>query len=100
MKVLITGVTGMVGSHLAEYILNHHQEAEVHGLVRWRSPMDNINPFKNKVRLHYGDLRDLHSLIKVMDEMKPQRIFHLAAQSFVTTSFDSPADTLNTNVIG
>ena len=63
MKILITGITGMVGSHLAEYVLNNHPEVEVHGLIRWRSPLDNIRHIKDRVQLHHGDLHDLNSLI-------------------------------------
>lgn len=100
MRVLITGITGMVGSHLAEYILANHSDVEVYGMVRWRSPLDNIRSILDKVNLVNGDLRDLNSLIKIMQDIKPDRIFHLAAQSYVTVSFDQPADTLETNVIG
>jgi GDPmannose 4,6-dehydratase/GDP-4-dehydro-6-deoxy-D-mannose reductase len=100
MTILITGITGMVGSHLAEYALQHHPEAEVHGLVRWRSPLDNIRAILPRVKLHQAELRDLHSLVKLLREVRPDWIFHLAAQSYVTTSFDLPADTLHTNVIG
>ena len=100
MKILITGITGMVGSHLAEYILANHPEVEVHGLIRWRSPLDNIRQILPQIHLHYAELRDLNSLIVLLNKVKPEKIFHLAAQSFVTTSFDAPADTLHTNVIG
>ncbi|NJL88445.1 MAG: GDP-mannose 4,6-dehydratase [Coleofasciculaceae cyanobacterium SM2_1_6] len=100
MKILITGLTGMVGSHLAEYILASHPGVEVHGLVRWRSPLDNIRQILPQIHLHYAELRDLNSLIVLLNKVKPEKIFHLAAQSFVTTSFDAPADTLHTNVIG
>ncbi len=100
MKILITGITGMVGSHLAEYILAEHPGAQVHGLVRWRSPLVNIQSILGRVQLHTAELRDLNSLIVVIQRVKPDRIFHLAAQSYVTTSFDAPADTLHTNVIG
>lgn len=100
MKILITGITGMVGSHLAEYILNNHTNSEVHGLIRWRSPLDNIKHIQSKIILHQGDLRDLNSLILILQKIKPERIFHLAAQSYVTTSFNIPADTIHTNVIG
>lgn len=100
MKVLITGITGMVGSHLADYILDNHPDVEVHGLVRWRSPRENIQHILDRVNLHLGDLRDPNSLIEVLREVKPDRIFHLAAQSFVTASFSAPADTIATNVIG
>jgi GDPmannose 4,6-dehydratase/GDP-4-dehydro-6-deoxy-D-mannose reductase len=100
MKVLITGITGMVGSHLAEYILTHQPGVEVHGLVRWRSPLDFIRSILPQVTLHHAELRDLNSLIVLLTRVKPDLIFHLAAQSYVTTSFDAPADTLHTNVIG
>jgi len=100
MKILITGITGMVGSHLAEYILADHPSVEVHGLIRWRSPLDNIRQILPQIHLHYAELRDLNSLIVLLNKVKPEKIFHLAAQSFVTTSFDAPADTLHTNVIG
>jgi GDPmannose 4,6-dehydratase/GDP-4-dehydro-6-deoxy-D-mannose reductase len=100
MRILITGITGMVGSHLAEYVLARHPEVEVHGMLRWRSPLDNIAGIVDRVTLHHGDLRDLASLIEVMRKVRPDRIFHLAAQSYVTTSFTAPADTLHVNVIG
>ena len=100
MKVLITGITGMVGSHLAEYILAEHPGVEVHGLVRWRSPLDNISHLASRVQLHLGELRDLNSLVNLLKKIRPDRIFHLAAQSYVPSSFEAPADTLHTNVIG
>ena len=100
MKVLITGITGMVGSHLAEYLLEDHPSVEVHGLVRWRSPLDNIRDIKSKITLHQAELRDLNSLVHLLREIQPDWIFHLAAQSYVTSSFVAPADTIHTNVIG
>jgi len=100
MKVLITGITGMVGSHLSNYILENHKDVEIHGLIRWRSPLDNIMPILDKITLHQGELRDLNSLVVLLNKIKPHWIFHLAAQSYVLTSFDIPADTLHTNIIG
>lgn len=100
MRVLITGITGMVGSHLAEYLLAHHPDVDVHGLVRWRSPLDNIRAVRSRLSLHLGDLRDLNSMVTVMREARPDRIFHLAAQSYVSVSFVAPADTIETNVVG
>ena len=100
MRVLITGITGMVGSHLADYIVREHPDAEIHGLVRWRSPLEHIAHLKYVVQLHHGELRDLNSLTVALRRIRPDWIFHLAAQSYVTTSFDAPADTLQTNVIG
>jgi GDPmannose 4,6-dehydratase/GDP-4-dehydro-6-deoxy-D-mannose reductase len=100
MRILITGITGMVGSHLAEYALQHHPDVEVHGLVRWRSPLDHVRAVLGRVHLHEAELRDLHSLVTLLKTVRPEWIFHLAAQSYVSASFVAPADTLHTNVIG
>lgn len=101
MKILITGITGFVGSHLADYVLANHPAVEIYGLVRWRSPMDNLVHIPpNRLKLYYGDLIDLGSLIRTLGEATPEIIFHLAAQSYVKTSFEAPVDTLQTNVIG
>ena len=100
MRILITGITGMVGSHLADYILEQHPNHEVHGLALWQSPFDNIQHIMSKVKLHYGDLRDLNSLVVMLRASRPDWIFHLAAQSYVPISYIAPAETLETNVIG
>lgn len=100
VKVLITGITGFVGSHLAEYILGLKEGHELYGLCRWRSPKDNLAVVYNKVKLVEGDLCDLGSLIRHFEAIKPDFIFHLAAQSYVLTSFNSPVHTLWSNVIG
>ena len=100
MKALITGITGFVGSHLAEYILEYHTEVEVSGLVRWRSPKQNIETILDRVILHQGNLQDFPSLKSLLAEYKPEIIFHLAAQSYVDFSFIAPIDTLETNVVG
>lgn len=97
---LITGLTGFVGSHLAEYLLAEHKDVAVHGLLRWRSPRDHIIDIEDQLRLQFGDLRDLGSLIRILEAVKPDYIFHLAAQSFVPTSFNAPTDTMECNVIG
>ena len=105
MKAFITGITGMVGSHLAEYILKN-TDWEIHGLIRWRSPLDNIHELikninnKDRVFLHYGDLRDVQSINKVISDVRPNYTFHLAAQSYPKTSFDAPLDTYETNISG
>ena len=98
--VLITGITGFVGSHLAEYILEKFPQTKVVGLIRWWEPKDNIQQIIDKVTLRYGDLVDLPSLGTIMREEKPDVIFHLAAQSYVDFSFVAPITTLDTNVIG
>jgi GDP-mannose 4,6-dehydratase len=99
-KVFITGITGFVGSHLADYILANHPGIEISGLVRWRSPTDNISHIHDKITLEYGDLLDPFSIKTILAKQKPDVIFHLAAQSYVPYSFGAPVATLNTNVIG
>jgi len=104
-NALITGITGMVGSHLADYLLEN-TDWDIYGLCRWRSPLDNLNHLlprinvKDRVFLQYGDLRDYLSIHEVVSKAKPDYVFHLAAQSYPKTSFDSPLDTLETNVQG
>lgn len=98
-NVLITGITGFVGSHLAEYILSIKDPAVI-GLVRWRSPLDNIKDIEKKVFLELGDLEDMSSLLRILKEVKPDIIFHLAAQSYVTASFIAPVATLLPNIVG
>ncbi|MBT3363055.1 MAG: GDP-mannose 4,6-dehydratase [Chloroflexi bacterium] len=98
MRVLITGITGFVGSHLAEYVLA--KNAEVWGSIRWRSATNNIDHIKDELRLVECDMRDLSSVNHLIAEAKPDYIFHLAAQSFVPTSWHAPHETLTTNIIG
>lgn len=104
-RALITGITGMVGSHLAERLLVE-TDWDVHGLYRWRSPLDNIAGITDRVNrgdrafLHYGDLRDAHSMDRVVAAAEPDYVFHLAAQSFPRTSFDAPLETYETNING
>lgn len=104
-RALITGITGMVGSHLLDYLLEH-TDWEIYGLLRWRSPLENIEHHlerinsKDRVYLTYGDLNDYISLQHAVKQSRPDYVFHLAAQSFPRTSFDSPIETLNTNILG
>lgn len=100
MKILITGITGFVGSHLAEYILNLNERHEVYGICRWRSPRDNLANIYDKVTMLEADLCDMGALIRHIKAIKPEIIFHLAAQSYVLTSFNAPIQTLLNNVIG
>jgi len=100
MKVIITGITGFVGSHLADYIIENHPQTEIFGTKRWRSPMENIEHIRDKIILIDCDLRDLPSCIHILNEVKPDAIFHLAAQSYVPYSYIAPVDSLMTNVIG
>jgi GDP-4-dehydro-6-deoxy-D-mannose reductase len=104
-KILITGITGQVGSQLADYIINktNHQ---VIGLMRWQEPLDNIYHLtgrinrNDRVSLQYGDLNDYSALARVLRKSRPEYISHLAAQSYPKTSFDIPIETLQTNIIG
>lgn len=104
-KALITGITGMVGSHLCDYLLEN-TDWDIHGVCRWRSPMDNVSHLlerankKDRVFFEYADLNDQTSLITALQNTKPDFIFHLAAQSYPQTSFTAPIDTLNTNILG
>ena len=100
MKALITGVTGFAGSHLAEYLLAHQPQVEIVGIRRWRSPMENITHIADRLELVETDLTDYHSVFRMLEQAKPDYIFHLAAQSFVPTSWNAPAATLDINVIG
>lgn len=100
MRILITGITGFAGSHLADYILANHPDVRVFGFVRWRSRMDNIVHIQDKVELHEADIKDVISLKKALADIKPDRIFHLAAQSFVLASWRLPAETFAINAIG
>jgi GDP-4-dehydro-6-deoxy-D-mannose reductase len=99
MRVVVTGITGFVGSHLAEFLLAQGG-IEVHGLVRWRSKLENIQLLLNQLKLHECDLRDAVSVRTIIEQIRPERIFHLAAQSFVPTSWKAPTETLTTNIVG
>ena len=98
MKALITGVTGFAGSHLAELLLS--QGVEVFGTARWRSKMENVEHFLGCITLVECDLRDAHSVNKVIADVKPDHVYHLAAQSYVLASWKAPVETMTTNVVG
>lgn len=125
MKVLITGVTGFAGSHLAEYLLERG-DVEVYGACRWRSRLDNLSALARQgclnlrgvdalvssaaelraiadphgVNLLQGDMADPYQMKALIEAVKPDRIFHLAAQSFVPTSWSAPAETFSINTVG
>lgn len=100
MRALITGITGFAGSHLADYMLEHHPEVELYGIHRWRSRRDNIEHLDDRLTLLEADLRDYTSLHHLLDKVRPDYIFHLAAQSFVPSSWTAPGETLTTNIAG
>ena len=105
IRALITGVTGMVGSHLSDFLLEK-TDWDVYGMCRWRSPLDNVRHLldrankKDRLCFIYGDLCDYVSLQNAVEESKPDYVFHLAAQSYPTTSFITPLSTLDTNILG
>ncbi len=98
MKVLITGITGMAGSHLADYIIKQ-PGVEVIGTLRWRSKTENIEHLRDRVNFIECELKDPFSVKSLIIQIKPDFIFHLAAQSFVPTSWNSPQDTLVNNIL-
>ena len=103
-KALITGITGQDGSYLAEFLLKKNYQ--VHGFVRrvaledethrlWR-----IKHIKNKIKLHSASLESYASIVKTIQKIKPNEVYHLAAQSYVSYSFEDEFSTLNTNING
>jgi GDP-4-dehydro-6-deoxy-D-mannose reductase len=97
--VLVTGVTGFAGSHLVDYMLTRN-DCEIFGIQRWRSRTENIEHFADKIRILECDLRDATSTRDTLEKVRPDWIFHLAAQSFVPTSWSAPTESLTTNVLG
>ncbi len=104
-RALITGITGMVGSHLADFLLKN-TKWDIYGMCRWRSPLDNVEHLLSRankgkrVYFIYGDLCDYISLQDAVEKSKPDYVFHLAAQSYPLVSFSSPLQTLDTNSLG
>jgi GDP-mannose 4,6-dehydratase len=102
---LITGITGMVGSHLLDYLYENTSDTII-GICRWRSPLNNVKKYLNeandesRIIFDFADLNDITSLMRVINNFKPDFIYHLAAQSYPQTSFTAPIDTLQTNIIG
>ena len=99
MKILITGVTGFAGSHLADFALARG-DVEVFGTARWRSPNQNIEHIADKITVIDADLRDASSIESLVADIKPAWIFHLAAQSYVVSSWKLPSETITTNIVG
>jgi GDP-4-dehydro-6-deoxy-D-mannose reductase len=104
-RVLITGITGQVGSQLADFLLEN-TSYDVVGLMRWQEPLDNLYHLthrincKDRISLHYADLNDFSALARMFKTVRPDYVSHLAAQSYPKTSFDIPIETLQTNIIG
>ena len=121
VRVLLTGVTGFAGSHLAEFITARQSDVALYGTYRWRSRLDNlddlaaagmldviegappaqgVDPRIGRLTLLECDLGDPFAIERVVAAVRPDRVFHLAAQSFVPASFAAPAATFSTNVLG
>jgi len=98
VKNLITGIGGFVASHLADLLLE--KEEEVYGTYRWTEDLSNIDHIKEKIHLIPMDLNDAWSCLKVIEDVEPDYIFHLAAQSYVTDSFIYPVETIRINTLG
>lgn len=104
-KILITGITGQVGSQLADFVLQN-TSYEVIGMMRWQESLDNLYHLtdrinrKDRIYLHYADLNDYSALARMVKSVRPDYVSHLAAQSYPKTSFDIPIETLQTNIIG
>jgi len=106
-KALITGITGQDGSYLAEFLLS--KGYEVHGIKRRSSSFNTarvdhiyVDPHKRNVHffMHYGDLTDATNLIRIIQEVQPDEIYNLAAQSHVAVSFETPEYTANSDALG
>ena len=99
-RVLITGISGFAGSHLAEQLLD--LECEVHGTIRRHAvPMhENIEHLRGKIILHEADITSAERILSIFEEIQPNAVFHLAAESFIPTSFREPVRVTHNNIIG
>jgi len=106
-KALITGITGQDGAYLAKFLLD--KDYEVHGIKRRSSSLNTArvdhlyrDPHEKNVRffMHYGDLTDTTNLIRIIQEIQPDEIYNLAAQSHVMVSFETPEYTANSDALG
>tara|TARA_B100000900_G_scaffold302060_1_gene260612 strand:- start:9076 stop:10083 length:1008 start_codon:yes stop_codon:yes gene_type:complete len=105
MNALITGITGMVGSHLVDYLIDN-TDWDIYGFIRWNDRLDNLEHHfdrinkKDRLFLINGDLNDLPSVVQAVEQSEADYVFHLAAQSYPKTSFSAPLETLQTNILG
>lgn len=99
IRVLITGITGPVGSFLADYLLTL-PEVELHAFKRWRSDPRPIEQLLGRVTFHEGDIEDPYAVAAAVRAAAPDRVYHLAAQSYPSASWGAPVATLRINVEG
>ncbi len=98
-QVLITGISGMAGSHLADFILANQPDCKIYGVKRWRSSAENIAHIADRLEIFTADLTDASACNYVIERTQPDLIFHLAAQSFVPESWISPCSTITGNIL-
>lgn len=96
-KALVTGITGMLGSHVAEALLE--KGYDVHGVVRPRSNLRNVAAFQARVQLSTAELTDPWRVLRLLESLRPHVVYHFAAQAFNSLSFEQPAETLHTNLM-
>jgi len=101
-KVLITGITGSGGSYLAEYILENNPDVKVHGIARWHSTSahQNLSEIQDSISVHECDLMDFSSVLRVIEVIEPDVIFHLASHANVSAGFKTPLSVLQNNIMG
>jgi GDP-mannose 4,6-dehydratase len=98
MRTLITGISGMIGSHVARVLVGRGDD--VHGLVRWRSNLRNLAGILDRVHLHQGDIQEELLVRRLVTDCRPEIIYHFAAQAFNGVSWESPRYTLTVNIFG
>lgn len=100
MKVMITGIDGFIASHLVDYILQNEKDVEIYGTIRRMADRKNIKHFESEINLLEMELIDSYSVFKAVRTATPDKVFHLAGQSFVPTSWSSPDNTMMVNANG
>ena len=98
-KLLLTGINSFAGSHLVDYILQNHKDVKIHGTIRQSSRLDNIQHNLRYISLHRCNLLEAQDVNEVISLVKPDKVFHLAAQSSLVTSWSSPRDTFKNNIL-
>ena len=101
-KAIITGITGSGGSYLAEHIAKNHPEVEIHGTSRTHTNASEsfLSSIADKVKIHECDLLDFSAIFNVLKEVRPDSVFHLAANANVRASWSNPLSVLNNNIMG